>query len=118
MDITTQQKLGGIKLKLAKWVLPLVLLASVSVQTKADTVGNCTSSNEAMNLLTDVIFVRPVGVVGLLAGGVLFVGLSPLTALANIPEPHNAFDKVGAVLVGIPYSYTFVRPLGYFSASC
>ncbi len=118
MDTSNQQKLRGIKLKLAKWVLPLVLLASVSMQTKAETVGNCTSSNEVLNLLTDVIFVRPVGVVGFLAGGVLFVGLSPLTALANIPEPHNAFDKVGAVLVGIPYSYTFVRPLGYFPASC
>ncbi|PZN83635.1 MAG: hypothetical protein DM484_03990 [Candidatus Methylumidiphilus alinenensis] len=118
MDTSNQQKLGEIKLKLAKWVLPLVLLALVSMQTKADTVDNCKPSNEALNLLTDVIFVRPVGVVGLLAGSALFVGLSPLTALANIPEPHNAFHRVGAVLIGVPYSYTFERPLGYFSASC
>jgi len=106
-------------LKFAKWVLPLVLLALVSAQTKADDYSmQCKSGNQALNMLTDVIFVRPAGVVGLLAGSVLFVGLSPLTALANIPEPHNAFDRVGTVLVGIPYGYTFVRPLGYFPASC
>ena len=105
-------------MKLAKLVLPLVLLASASAQTGAETPADCKPRNEAMNLLTDVIFVRPVGFVGMLAGGALFIGLSPLTALANIPEPHNAFERVGGVLVGAPYAYTFVRPLGYFSASC
>jgi hypothetical protein len=106
------------KLKLAKLVLPLVLLASTSLQTKADTPLDCKPKNEAMNLLTDVIFVRPAGFAGMLAGGALFIGLSPLTALANIPEPHDAFERVGGILVGVPYAYTFVRPLGYFSASC
>ncbi|MCX7110539.1 MAG: hypothetical protein NTX45_10500 [Proteobacteria bacterium] len=106
------------KLKRAALVLPLVLLASASLQAKADAVAYCKPKNEAMNLMTDVIFVRPVGFVGMLAGGALFIGLSPFTALANIPEPHNAFDRVGGLLVGVPYAYTFVRPLGYFSANC
>jgi hypothetical protein len=107
-----------IKLKIAKLVLPLVLLASASPQSEAETQADCKPRNEAMNLLTDVVFVRPLGFAGMLAGGALFIGLSPLTALADIPEPHNAFERVGGLLVGAPYAYTFVRPLGYFSASC
>lgn len=105
-------------MKLANWVLPVVLLAAVSLPIKADSSLDCKPKTEVGNLLTDVIFIRPVGAVGTLAGGVLFIALSPLTALANIPEPHNAFERVGAVLVGYPYAYTFVRPLGYFSANC
>ncbi len=104
--------------KIAKSVLPFLLLALASWQTKAETGPDCKPRYEALNLLTDVIIVRPVGLVGTLAGGALFIGLSPFTAIANIPEPHNAFDRVGQVLVGAPYAYTFVRPLGYFSGSC
>jgi hypothetical protein len=105
-------------LKLAKLVLPLVLLASASAQVEAETPADCKPRNEGMNLLTDVIIVRPLGFAATLAGGALFVGLSPLTALADIPKPHNAFEKVGGLLVAAPYAYTFERPLGYFSASC
>ena len=106
------------KLKLAKLMLPLVLLTLISPQSSADSTPYCKPRNEAMNVLTDVVFVRPFGFVGMLAGGALFVGLSPLTALANIPEPHKAFDRVGELLIGVPYAYTFVRPLGYFSTTC
>ena len=105
-------------MKLAKLVLPLALLAFASMQTRADSIEDCKASHEVLNLLTDVVVVRPAGVVGMLAGGVLFIGLSPLTALANIPEPHTAFERVGAVLVGAPYVYTFERPLGYFYTKC
>ena len=110
--------LGVLKLKLAKLMLPLVLLTCISPQANADSTPYCKPRNEAMNVLTDVVFVRPIGIAGMLAGGALFVGLSPLTALANIPEPHNAFDRVGELLIGVPYAYTFVRPLGYFSTTC
>ncbi len=105
-------------MKRSKSVLLIVLLALASLQAKAEYGNGCKPKNEALNLLTDVIVIRPVGLAGTIAGGALFIGLSPFTAIANIPEPHNAFDRVGKVLVGIPYAYTFVRPLGYFSASC
>ena len=104
--------------KIAKSVLPFLLLALASWQAKADTVPDCKPRYEALNLLTDVIIVRPMGLVGTVAGGALFIGLSPFTAIANIPEPHHAFERVGQVLIGAPYAYTFVRPLGYFSANC
>lgn len=110
--------LGVLKLKLAKLILPLLLLIIISPHANADSTPYCKPRNEAMNVLTDVVFVRPIGIAGMLAGGALFVGLSPLTALANIPEPHNAFDRVGELLIGVPYAYTFVRPLGYFSTTC
>ena len=105
-------------MKRANLVLASVLLLSSSLQAKDDPRAYCQSKNEVGDLFTDVLFVRPLGLAGTLAGGALFIGLSPFTALANIPEPHNAFDRVAGVLVGAPYSYTFVRPLGYFSASC
>ena len=110
------------KLKLPKFVLMLALLASVSAQAAVDPYRYCRNRNDAitdaMNVLTDVIVIRPVGFAGTLAGGALFLGLSPLIALAAIPEPHDSFDKMGVLLVGVPYHYTFVRPLGYFSTAC
>ncbi len=101
-------------MKLAQFILPLALLAPISVQAAFDTGANCQGPNPAASLMTDVIIVRPLGLVGTIVGSALFVGLSPLTALANIAPPHNAFNKVGWVLVGMPYAYTFERPVGYF----
>ena len=106
------------KLKLSKFVLMLAMLASVSMQAAGYSGLDCKVRNDAMNVMTDVIVIRPVGFAVMLAGGALFLGVSPLTALASIPAPHDSFERVGAVLVGAPYSYTFVRPLGYFSGSC
>lgn len=104
-------------LKLAKIGLPLALLVMLSFRAEAD-YDTCRSNVAVGNLLTDVIVVRPVGLIGTLVGGGLFMGLSPLIAIANITPPHNAFERVSAVLIGVPYNYTFVRPLGYFPSSC
>ncbi len=101
-------------MKFAKFVLSLALLASVSARAQQYAIPECRTGNEVINVMTDVIFVRPAGLVGTLAGGALFVGLAPLSALASIAPPHDAFPKVGVILVGIPYSYTFERPVGSF----
>lgn len=105
-------------MKIVKLALPLVLLAAVSTQPAAGNALDCKIRTDAMNVMTDVIVIRPVGVAATLAGGILFVGTSPLTALASIPYPHDSFDRVGAILVGAPYYYTFVRPLGEFGNTC
>jgi len=42
----------------------------------------------------------------------VYIGMSPLTALASIPAPHDAFVKVGKILILAPADYTFVRPVG------
>lgn len=63
-------------------------------------------------VMLDVLLYRPLGFVATLAGGAVFVGMSPLTAFATIPAPHDAFDKTFKALVLAPAAYTFVRPLG------
>lgn len=104
-------------LKLIRWIILASCLLNPAA-TLAEGMQDCRPRNESLNLITDVLVIRPVGAAATLAGAALFVATSPFTALASIPEPHNAFDRVGSLLVGTPYAYTFVRPLGYFSTSC
>ncbi len=63
-------------------------------------------------VILDVLFYRPVGLVITVIGTGAFIGLSPLTALASIPAPHDAFAKTGKILILAPGAYTFIRPLG------
>ncbi len=62
--------------------------------------------------LFDIILFRPVGFVATIAGTAAFVGMSPLTAFANIPYPHDAFNRTAEFLIKQPARYTFQRPLG------
>ena len=62
--------------------------------------------------LLDVLLYRPVGLVATIAGTSAFVAISPLLGLASIPEPHDAFQKTGGILVLAPAAYTFNRPIG------
>ncbi|HEY8034795.1 MAG TPA: hypothetical protein VIF37_04320 [Methylobacter sp.] len=63
-------------------------------------------------VMLDVLFYRPVGLIATVIGTGVYIGISPLTALASIPEPHDAFVKTGKILILSPANYTFVRPLG------
>lgn len=63
-------------------------------------------------VILDVLVYRPLGVAVTVLGTSLFIAMSPLTALASIPEPHDAFEKTSRVLVLTPATDTFVRPLG------
>lgn len=63
-------------------------------------------------VLLDVLLYRPVGLVVTVIGTGVFVGMSPLTALASIPVPHDAFVKTSKILILAPANYTFIRPLG------
>lgn len=62
--------------------------------------------------LVDIIFLRPMGLVATVAGSAVFVGLTPVTALANITPPHDAFNQMGHFLVMTPVDFTFSRPIG------
>ncbi|MGJ0485098.1 MAG: hypothetical protein ACR65R_11280 [Methylomicrobium sp.] len=62
--------------------------------------------------LLDILIYRPIGLAATIAGLGLFVGISPLTALASIPRPHDAFPQAFDILVNTPGAYTFIRPLG------
>ena len=63
-------------------------------------------------VIWDVLFYRPVGLIATIIGTGVFIGVSPLTALASIPEPHDAFAKMSNILILSPATYTFVRPVG------
>lgn len=63
-------------------------------------------------VILDVLLYRPAGLVATVIGAGAFIGLSPLTAFASIPEPHDAFVKTGKILILSPAAYTFIRPIG------
>jgi len=58
---------------------------------------------------------RPLSFAGMLIGSGLYIGLSPLTAFATIPAPHDAFVLLADTLVVKPAKYTFVRPVGNYT---
>lgn len=114
----------------------MVLSLMASTVSAADTQNRDNPSSRSMNrpivygeapaqniatdpafVLLDVILYRPVGLALTIAGTALYVGLSPLTAMASIPEPHDAFEKTYKVLIRMPARYTFVRPVGDRSLS-
>ncbi len=64
--------------------------------------------------LADIVLFRPLGLVTTIVGSAIFVGISPLTAFASIPKPHNAFEKAAQFLINEPAKFTFVRPLGVY----
>lgn len=64
--------------------------------------------------LVDVILYRPFGLVATLTGAAVFVAISPLTALAAISHPHDAFEKTSNLLIVQPAKFTFDRPLGVY----
>ena len=63
-------------------------------------------------VLLDVLLYRPLGFAVTVIGTGVFIGISPLTAFASIPYPHDAFIKTGNILVLAPGAYTFIRPVG------
>lgn len=66
--------------------------------------------------LVDIVLYRPFGLVTTIVGAAFLVGTSPLTALAAISPPHDAFQKAADLLVVRPARFTFDRPLGVYYA--
>ncbi len=96
-------------------ILLSVISFTPSVYSQSITPVTRTQSVEAVDpgfVLLDILVYRPAGLAATLVGGAVFVGMSPLTALASIPAPHDAFNKTFKILVLAPAAYTFVRPVG------
>ncbi|MFI3119134.1 MAG: hypothetical protein QX203_04070 [Methylococcaceae bacterium] len=93
--------------KLIRW---LILLSAMSFTAMAHS-QNADVPDSGF-VLADVLLYRPLGFAATIAGSALFIGISPLTALASIPEPHDAFNKTFTILVLAPAAYTFIRPVG------
>jgi hypothetical protein len=60
----------------------------------------------------DLLIYRPLGLITTIVGTAVFIGVSPFTALASIPAPHDAFEKTANLFIMAPAHYTFSRPLG------
>lgn len=59
----------------------------------------------------DIIFARPLGLVGIVAGAGLFVVSLPFAAITG------SIDKTSKTLLKNPVEYTFSRPMGDFDYS-
>lgn len=91
---------------MAKWVLAgLLVIAAINVRAE---------EMRTDAFLVDVILARPAGLMATIFGSALFVAISPLTAFATIPPPHNAFDIAANKLILTPADFTFNRPVGNF----
>jgi len=87
-----------------------VLLLAVSSASYAEEAA--VSEPDGYDVMMDAVFLRPLGFVGTVVGSALFVGLSPLVAVASIPAPHDAFERLADTIVVKPAKYTFKRPVG------
>ena len=63
---------------------------------------------DGMAIVADVLFARPVGLVSIVAGTVMYVVALPFAI------PSGSVDTAGKLLVADPVKYTFCRPLGDF----
>jgi hypothetical protein len=77
----------------------------------APSFANHKSQGDAYDVMIDMIL-RPVGLVSTVIGAGIFVGVSPLTALAAIPAPHDSFEKLANTIICKPFKWTFERPVG------
>lgn len=85
----------------------LVFLSSFSATASADE-----NDYSPFFVLPDILIYRPVGIAVTIAGAGVFAAISPLTAIAQISPPHDAFEKTADILIMGPAKYTFDRPVG------
>lgn len=94
------------------WILVLLLFLQNNSAAAAYVSADCDPDNP-VNIMSDIMILRPIGLAATLAGTGLLIGLTPLIAIASIPEPHDAFPRVTNILVAAPGYFTFLRPVGY-----
>jgi hypothetical protein len=95
-----------------KKLISFIILLSVMCCSTAARSQSKDEIDTGFFVILDVLFYRPVGLAVTLIGTGVFIGMSPLTALASIPAPHDAFAKTSNILILAPAAYTFIRPVG------
>lgn len=88
-------------------VLSLIITPLPFVSTAAST-DAVVEQNSPMAMTVDLVICRPLGLIAMLGGTLVFVVSSPLSLLGGNAE--EAWDS----LVVSPTKYTFKRPLGEF----
>ena len=91
------------KKKLIAFLIMFVLIAST-----APALANEPADD---NIISDVLFVRPISLAATAVGAVIFVVALPVSI------PSGSVERVGQRLVVDPLKYTFVRPIGHFNSN-
>jgi len=90
-----------------KKILALVIAITFLLTSVSAFAG---TENDAA-VMGDVIFARPLGLVGIVAGAGLFIISLPFAAITG------SIDKTTSTLLKNPVEYTFERPVGDFDYS-
>ena len=90
-----------------KKIFTILLIVTLCLPTASlSAQEGCSTNASPEKMATDIIFIRPLGLIGTAAGSVLYVVSLPFTLLGG-----NA-GEAGKKLVVEPAAYTFDRPLG------
>ena len=96
-------------LRRAVVTLSYVVLMAGSVPAMAqESYPSGSADSGGLGMLADLVFVRPVALVGTVLGAAIFVVSLPFSL------PTRSADEAAKTLVGSPFEYTFNRPLGDF----
>jgi len=95
----------------SKWVQNIVLVAALLASTTTAVMAEEDRYTDTIRpgysrVMADAVFVRPLSFVGMLAGAVVFVVSSPITAATG------TIGEAGMSLVAEPAMTTFARCLG------
>ena len=92
----------------ALFLILALMISPLSREMAAADTDNPDKKNDPMAMTVDLVLCRPLGLVAMLGGTLIFVVSSPFSALGgNIEEAWNG-------LVVDPAEFTFKRPLGEF----
>ena len=94
------------KIKIILTFLLAVSLSLAPLHTSAGSIEQDIGKPTVGNTFIDAVVYRPVGLIAIPTGAILFVLTIPFSALGG--NVGQSFDN----LVGTPAKYTFVRPLG------
>lgn len=98
-------------MKKTRPLLPLLALCAALATPIASAEGR---NLTPQGILADLVLLRPFGLAITVMGTGLFLGTSPLAAIADLAAPNDALLHSGEALVVAPAAFTFMRPLGDF----
>lgn len=99
-------------MKMTKVLMFALLLSNAGLCRADDEIGY--GRFGLIDAMAEVLLLRPLGVAATIAGTAFFVVTSPITALADISPPHDAFKKMADVFIVSPAKFTFDRPMGVY----
>ena len=94
---------------------PVMVMAAAETPKPAESATAKQETNTGIENIWPEFILRPVGVLSSAIGAGFFLATSPFAAIANIPEPHDAFEHTYEAFIKTPVRFTFLRPIGDYS---